>query len=104
MNKLIAFSFLAGILWPANSLGQPLSPSEKNSIDIVLNHYTSGFTTGRIRVASIKAPEDRLDIYASTNFSYISFDDATYTEIITPLNTVIPDTYSGRSVDRKSVV
>ena len=98
MNKLIAFSFLAGILWPANSLGQTLSPSEKNSIETVLNQYTSGFSTGRIRVDSIKAPEDRLDIYASTNFSYISFDDAKYTEIISHLNTVIPDTYSGRSV------
>ena len=71
MKRLFTLSLGLGLSFCTTALGQGTDAVER-----VLNQFTAGINTGRVSVDSIKADSGRTLVYASTNFSYVSFNRA----------------------------
>ena len=98
MNKLFVFSMIAGWFMPAQTMAQTFAPAQKTAIETVLRQFTPGFSTGRVNVDSAQVDGNRLVIYASTGFSYISFNQAKCDAIISRVKAALPDIYKNNEV------
>ena len=98
MNKLFVFSMIAGWFMPAQTMAQTFAPAQKTAIETVLRQFTPGFSTGRVNVDSAQVDGNRLVIYASTGFSYISFNQAKCDAIISGVKAALPDLYKNNEV------
>ena len=85
MKRLFALSLGLGLSFCTTALGQGTDAVER-----VLNQFTAGVNTGRVSVDSIKADSGRTLVYASTNFSYVSFNRAKCDAIISRVKAVLP--------------
>ncbi|MCH3984598.1 MAG: xanthan lyase [Prevotella sp.] len=108
MKKQIVLNLLLlGWFAPLFAQGPTFTRNDYQSIESILNSYTKGVQTGKIKVDSIQSANDTLTVYATSNFSYVPFREDNYTSLIQRLKDTLSPQHSFKNIriisDGKSI-
>ena len=99
MKKQILLNLLLfGLFAPLSIQAQTLTKDENQSIENILNSYTKGVQTGKIKIDSTKSVNDTLTVFATKNFSYVPFRTDNYTSLIQKLKDSLSAQHSFKSI------
>ncbi|MCI1741055.1 MAG: hypothetical protein LKI18_01395 [Prevotella sp.] len=99
MKKQILLNLLLfGLFAPLSIQAQTLTKDENQSIENILNSYTKGVQTGKIKVDSTKSVNDTLTVFATKNFSYVPFRIDNYSSLTQKLKDSLSAQHSFKSI------
>ncbi|MCO6025220.1 xanthan lyase [Prevotella cerevisiae] len=106
-NQLLFKLVFFGCFAPVAIHAQTSTKAEYPVVESILNSYTKGVQTGKIKVNSIVSTNDTLNIFTSDNFSYVPFRNENYTSLIQKLKDSLSSQYTFKGIrlftDNKSV-